>query len=186
MQHLTRRWLAILILFVLCGGCAGPGPSAVTPASDRGYLVFKMGVPPERRPLHSPSYSPVYQWTAVSLRNLGTGETFFLRRHRESGTQPELMVLPPGRYYFDRIQAVTWTSNIGTRVSGPEQAFTVAADAVTYVGDWGLIQEYYKPYLKVVVSLDENTLAQARTRYPQIFTQGVTVTSINPVVQTSP
>ena len=52
---------------------------------------------------------------------------------------PELVELPPGEYYFDRVRTMIWASHDAKKVSGPDARFEVRSGGITYVGEWRLV-----------------------------------------------
>ncbi len=182
-----KRNLAILALLTLAlAGCANRAPvsgdTATASSSANGYLLFRIGtgIPPgESMP---EAYSKgIFQWSALVIRNVATGEAYRVWRDDRSWLDPELVELPPGEYYFDRVRTMIWASHDAKKISGPDSRFEVSSGGVTYVGEWRLVALIDRPFMKPVVRMDNATIESARILYPDVFANDPEISIVNPL-----
>ncbi len=184
-RRYARATLALLTLVV--AGCAGQTQSYPQPgASDNGYVLFRVGtgVPPgENMP---EAYSGgIFQWSALVIRNVETGEAYRVWRDDRTWLDPNILELPPGNYYFDKVRTLVWASHDSKSLTGPEASFEIRPGCVTYVGEWRLVALIDKPFMKPVVRMDTATVDKAREVYPDVFASDPEVIVVNPVERAS-
>lgn len=182
-----RRCTGVVLVFLafMLNGCAGQ-QSLVEDSSetgiDYGYVLLRIGtgVPPgEDMP---EAYSEgIFQWSAIVIRNVATGETHRIWRDERSWLDPNLMALPPGQYYLDRVRTLVWGSNDGKVLTRPTASFEIRSGCVTYIGEWRLVALIDRPFMKPVVRMDTATVESARRLYPEVFASNPEIIIVNPV-----
>ncbi len=186
---MARRKQAFAVVFFLTlavAGCANQAPIAGDASSaagiENGYVLFRVGtgVPPgESMP---EAYSKgTFQWSALVIRNVATGESYRVWRDDRSWLDPNLVELPPGKYYFDRVRTMIWASHDAKKLTSPEASFEVRSGSVTYVGEWRLVALIDRPFMKPVVRMDNATIDSAREIYPELFSTNPPVIIVNPM-----
>ena len=112
-----QTFALVFFLTLAIVGCANQAPVSgdanSAPGAETGYLLFRIGtgVPPgESMP---EAYSKgTFQWSALVIRNVATGESYRVWRGDRTWLDPELVELPPGKYYFDRVRTMVQRTDI--------------------------------------------------------------------------
>ncbi len=190
MAKRKQTFALVFFLTLAIVGCANRAPVSgdanSATGAETGYLLFRIGtgVPPgESMP---EAYSKgTFQWSALVIRNVATGESYRVWRGDRTWLDPELVELPPGKYYFDRVRTMVWASHDGKKLTSPEASFEIRGGSVTYVGEWRLVALTDRPFMKPVVRMDNATIDSARKIYPEVFASDPEVIIVNPMAMAS-